>query len=235
MPDTTPLASLVRARMADLGLSPTALGFRLGYRNPAKAAGRVQALLDGNVPLSLKSRSAAEHLPKAIDLPREAVDDAVRRTDAFFAERAREAEEARRWEAERAEADWRAAFRPHAVLQTESTVPSSITMCVISGGAERWRIIPLDLSRAPASFAGQVLAALPDRTEPSTDGARGVTFFGRALGFYVNYTPDRCVRFDLAGEPVEVLLAAYRPGRGSYSLGGRPVSDTTMGKILGCL
>ena len=235
MPDTSPLASLLRARMAELGLDAEALGFRLGYRNPAKAAGRVLALLDGNVPLSSKSRRAAECLPEALDLPCEAVVDAVERTDAFFAERAREAEDERRREAERAEAEWRAAFRPHAVLHTERTMPSSITMCVVSGGAERWLIVRLDLSRPPASFAGQVLAALPDRTNLGADGTRGVMFFGRVLGFYVNYTPDRCVRFDIAGEPVEVLPSVYRQSEGSYSFGGRPVSAAVMGKISGFL
>ena len=235
MPDTTPLASLLRARMAELGLDPAALGLRLGYSNPAKAAGRVLALLDGNVPFSSKSRRAAERLPEALGLPREAVDEAVGRTDAFFADRAREVEDERRREAERAEAGWRAAFRPHAVLQTERTMPSSITMCVVSGGAERWLIVRLDLSQPPASFVGQVLAALPDRTKPGPDGTHGVMFFGRVLGFYINYTPDRCVRFDLAGEAVEVLPGAYRQAEGTFSLGGRPISAATMGKITGFL
>lgn len=232
MPDTT---HLVRARMADLGLDPAALGFRLGYRNPAKAAGRVHAFLDGNVPLSPKSRKAAERLPEALDLPREAVDDAMERTDAVFAERAREAEQTQRREAEREQAEWRAAFRPHAVLHTERTVPSSITSCVLSGGAERWLVVHLDLSRPPASFSSQVTDTLADRTKLGDNGDRYVAFFGRALGFYLNYTPDRCVRFDLAGDAIEMLPAAYRPGRGSYSLGGQPVSEITMGKILGCL
>lgn len=235
MPDITPLATLLRGRMAELGLDPAALGLRLGYRNPLKAAGRVGALLDANVPLSPKSRRAAERLPEALGLAREAVADAVERTDAAFAERAREAEDEHSREAERAEAEWRAAFRPHAVLYTERTMPSSITMCVVSGGAERWLIVRLDLSRPPASFMGQVLAALPDRTILGADGTRGVMFFGRVLGFYVNYTPDRCVRFDLSGEPVEVLPAAYRQAEGSYSLGGRPVSAAVMGKINGFL
>ena len=235
MPNITPLATVLRTRMTELDLDAEALGLRLGYSNPARAAGRVLALLDGNVPLSPKSRRAAERLPEALCLPCEAVIDAVERTDAFFAERAREAEDQRRREAEREEADWRAAFRPHAVLHTERMMPSSITMCVVSGGAERWLIVRLDLSRPPASFVGQVLAALPNRTEPGADGTRGVLFFGRVLGFYVNYTPDRCVRFDIAGEPVEVLPTAYRQAEGSYSLGGRSVSAAVMGKINGFL
>ncbi len=154
--------------MAELGLDPSALGFRLGYRNPAKAAGRVRALLDGNVPLSSRSRSAVERLPEALDLPREVVDEAVRCTDRASSpsERARPRMRAAD-KAESAEADWRDAFRPHAVLHTEHTVPSSITMCVISGGAERWLIVRLDLSRR----AGELRGSGPRRA-PGQDRAR---------------------------------------------------------------
>ena len=45
----TPLGQLVQSRMTELGLTPEALGFRLNYRNPAKAAGRVLALCDDHL------------------------------------------------------------------------------------------------------------------------------------------------------------------------------------------
>ena len=36
-------------------------------------------------------------------------------------------------------------------------------------------------------------------------------FFGAVTGVIVNYSPDRAVRFDLAGTPIECLPRAYCP------------------------
>ncbi|WP_144055982.1 hypothetical protein [Octadecabacter arcticus] len=39
-----------------------------------------------------------------------------------------------------------------------------------------------------------------------------VLAFGEVEGFVINYTPDHAIRFDLLGNPVETLGAAYRRG-----------------------
>jgi len=44
-----PLATLIQARMDELGLDREGLGFRLGYLNPLKASGRVGALCSGHL------------------------------------------------------------------------------------------------------------------------------------------------------------------------------------------
>jgi hypothetical protein len=58
-------------------------------------------------------------------------------------------------------------------------------------------------------------------------------FFGEALGFIINYSPDQAVRYDLDGTPIEVLSKAYRPGEVSLSFVGRPVSPTVVARLLG--
>ena len=63
----TPLAELIKCRMEELGLDRQGLGFRLGYQNPLKAAGRVDALREGHI-ISRKSRAALERLPQALEL-----------------------------------------------------------------------------------------------------------------------------------------------------------------------
>jgi hypothetical protein len=47
MQSKLPLAELIQSRLRQLGLTPQALGFRLGYSNAAKAAGRVYAICEG--------------------------------------------------------------------------------------------------------------------------------------------------------------------------------------------
>ncbi len=77
MPDTTPsrpassaLAWPTSASIPRRSASASATATR--PRPPAAS----RRFMDGNVPLSPKSRKAAERLPEALDLPREAVDDA---------------------------------------------------------------------------------------------------------------------------------------------------------------
>jgi hypothetical protein len=142
----TPLADLLQSRMHELGLDRQALGFRLGYQNPRKAAGRVHALCDGQI-TSAKSRGGLSRLAGALEVPAEVVERALAATEQIFAERERQAEEDRLLAREREEAEWRAAFKPHAIIQTERTIPTQITICGFTGGAERWRMIRFDLSR----------------------------------------------------------------------------------------
>jgi hypothetical protein len=228
----TPLADLIQARMQELGLNDEALGKRLGYSNPAKAAGRVHALCNG-LPLSAKSRFALWRLPEALELPAEVVTQAVADTEELFAEREREAEEQRRLTREAEDAAWRASFQPHAVIQTEYTVPTQITICGLMGGAGPRLIIPLDLSQSPITFVQQAVDAVPENTMPRSDGGRSVMFFGRALGLIVNYSPDSALRCDLDGKPLEALDKAYRPGEVRLSFGDPPLSPTVLSRVLG--
>jgi hypothetical protein len=186
----TPLADLIHTRMNELGLDRQALGFRLGYQNPLKASGRVHALCEGHI-TSRRSRAALARLPDALDVAPGVIEKAVAATHELFVEIARQAEEARRRAAEAEEAEWRARFKPHAVVQTELTVPSQITICGLTGGAERWLMIRLDLSKPPVTYIGQALGALPEKVRQGHDGRKYVTFFGQALGIIINYCRTR--------------------------------------------
>ena len=127
--------------------------------------------------------------------------------------------------ADRRDAAWRAAFKPHAYLLGTHTRPSSITIFGISGGAKRWLNIPLDLAQSPVTFATQALGFV--RQTPV------VPFFGPTTGFVINYTPDRAVRFDLEGNPVECLPCAYFPGDVTLTLGNRKMAADEFARIAG--
>jgi hypothetical protein len=229
-----PLSDLIDTRMIELGLDREALGLRLGYQNPVKAAGRVHALCDGHLK-SRKSRAALDRLPDALEVPAEVVRRAVLATEEVLSEMEIQAEEQRRRAAEAAEAEWRNRFRPHAVIQTERTVPSQIIFCGVTGGAERWLVIPFDLSKPPISYIKQALEALPEKVRVGRDGKWFVPFYGEVLGVIINYSPDQAVRCDIEGEPLEVLPKAYRAGEITLSLGGTPVEPSVMARVLGAL
>ena len=215
----SPLAALIETRMQQLALDRAALGSRLGYRNPAKAAGRVYALCDGHI-TTTKSRSALHRLPATIEVSAELVEIAVKDTASLLAELKQQEDEKLRVAREIEDAEWRAGFIPHAIILGDRIIPTSITMYAITGGSERWLKIELDLSKPSNTFIEQVLTALPSKLDLGKDGRLSVRFFGCALGFIVNYSPDEAVRYDLKGNAVENLSKAIRPGEAWVSLKG---------------
>ena len=220
----TPLGGLIQSRMRELGLDRERLGFRLGYHNPAKAAGRVDALCS-RTPFSDKSRRALDRLAAALEVSTSVVTDAVAETEELMAARAQLQHEARRLERGRDEAQWRSTFEPHAVLLTEHRRPTQITLCAFTGGAERWLTVRFDLSRSPLTFVQQVSDALPRMTGVEANGRRSVMFFGAVNGFVINYSPNQAVGFDLLGSPLRVLPTAYRCGELTLSAGHRTSSN----------
>lgn len=92
---------------------------------------------------------------------------------------------------------------------------AKVTIYGLSGGAERWLRIPLDLSQPPITFAVQALAAV--RRTPT------VPFFGTTKGFIVNSTPDNAVEFGTNGAPVQTFEKAYRPDEVEIFIGKQRV------------
>ncbi len=227
-----PLAELVESRLRQLGLTPQALGFRLGYSNPAKACGRVQAICEGYLE-NRKSRAALVQLADALELPADEVAHVIGLTRASLAEENRIANEQLRRKNHAKEIAWRAEFKPHAVIIAERRIPSLITFCALAGGPEALLIIPFDLSQPPIRFVGQALALLPRKAPVGANGRRYVPFLGEALGFIINYSPDRALRCDLEGNPIERLSAAYRVGQIELTLGSRIKSPATVAHVLG--
>lgn len=189
----TPLSELIRSRSSELGLTFQELGCRLGYSNPAKAAGRLNALCDGVID-SKKSHRALLRLHDILDLPFEEVERAVQETREFLAQQHRSKLDAmaRQWRIE--DKAFRARFKPHGVLLGSETRPLQITIFAWTGGPERWLIIRPDLDQPPVTFIRQVAKILEVCVPVHASGKRFVPFFGEAVGFVMNFTPDHAVR-----------------------------------------
>ncbi len=215
--DVAPLYRLVNARRRALGLSWAQMMRRCGYANVSKGLRRLDAVWEGNLNqlTSLKILSA---LPAALELGEDVVQAAVLKSRHQLEHTAQKAKEA-------ADAVWRASFEPSAYLLGTASRPSQITIYGMTGGAERWLRIPLDLAQSPITFARQALAVV--------QATRVVPFFGLTTGFIVNYTPDSAVTFDTAGRPLKQLDHAYMPEQVSVSIGGRTIDAVGLGKLLG--
>jgi hypothetical protein len=226
-----PLAELILSRMQALGLSAETLGLRLGYQNPGKAAGRVQALCDGHLE-NERSQAALARLAAALEVPDAVVQEALTASRQLIAELQQRLAEQNRHTREVEEDRWRAEFKPHAVIETERRRPDQIVFCGLTGGVERWLIIRFDLSMSPITFVEQAVHALAKRPGDK-QGRPIIPFFGLATGFVVNYSPDRAVRFDIRGNAVEVLPQACRVGEIQLSVGDKNLSPTRMARMLG--
>jgi hypothetical protein len=90
-------------------------------------------------------------------------------------------------------------FRPHAIIVTDRSVPSPIFVAALIG-VEKILRIDFDTSLPEATFVQQALAKILKQT----------IAFGRPIGVTVSYAPDRAVRYDLKGDPLETFTEAIR-------------------------
>src|SRR5690242_9279556 len=93
--------------------------------------------------------------PPALDVPPAVVEHAIEATRRRIAEAQEAAEQAR-------EAAWRTAFKPHAIILTERTVPQPFFVAAFIG-VERLLRIDLNLASAPVSYTNQALTGLRRR------------------------------------------------------------------------
>jgi hypothetical protein len=206
------IATLIRSRTIELGLSRGEFTKRLGYKNIAKGIRRIDALCEGDIE---GTKQFLHVLPQALETSAETVKRALEET-------VREIELAEKQEAEARDKIWRENFRPHALILTERTVPSPIFVAAMIGVVKLLRI-DLDATQRPVSFMRQVLDRLPEE----------VPAFGKTAGFVINYFPDKAVTFDPNGQPIETLDEAVRPGTAVLRLGGRPIPAAALGMIIG--
>ena len=206
------IATLIRSRMTELDLSRGEFAKRLGYKNVAKGIRRIDALCDGNID---GTKQFLDALPQALETSADTVKRALDQT-------VRELELAEKQEAEARDKIWRENFCPHAIILTEHTVPSPIFVAAMIG-VEKLLRIDLDPTQGPMSLVRQVLDRLPER----------VPAFGKAIGFVINYSPDKAVRFDPNGQPIAILDEAVLPGTAALRLGGRPIPAEALGLVFG--
>jgi hypothetical protein len=204
--------NLIETRRASLDIGRGELARRCGFTNVAKGIRRLDALFDGDL-ISPGAKAIIAILPAALELDANEVEKVVEETADLIA-RAKAAEDTKR------EAAWRAAFKPAAYLVGTESWPSSITIYGMSGGAERWLRIPLDLSQPPITFVPQALAVV--RRTPT------VPFFGATKGFIVNFTPDNAVEFDTNGAPIQTFEKAFLPGEIEIFIGKQRVPAASL-------
>ena len=224
--DLLPIKTLISNRCDELSLRPSELVRRCGYKNVSKGLRRLEDICRGHF---AGSDALIHALPVALDVPADVVKRAV--------------EETQRQLRDAAEAAWRAAFKPHAIILTERKIPQPIFVAAFIG-VERLLRVDLDPTEGPVTYidqalkgARQKLARWNSKVDVSAVGLGDLPLpaFGRPVGVILNYTPDRAVRFDLSGQPMEFLDRAHRIGDAQFFLKGmgRPLSRDELDAFFG--
>ena len=215
--DLLPIKTLISNRCDALSLRLSDLVRRCGYKNISKGLRRLESVQQG----CFKGNEALiKALPSALEVPADVVKESVAATQ-------RQIYEAN-------EAAWRAAFRPHAIILTEKQRPEQIFIAAIIG-VERLLRVDLDPTEGEVTYIDQSLKGIRQKlarwnskVDVSSVGLGDLPLptFGRPVGVIVNYTPDRAVRFDLSGNPIEAFDRAHRIGEAQLFLKGmgRPLS-----------
>jgi hypothetical protein len=216
------ITALVRDRCKELGLSSPELVRRCGYKNVSKGLRRLEQLCKGNFKSSV---GLVRSLPAALKLPVAVVKEAIEKTERYLHDSA--------------EAAWRAAFRSHAVIITQRTIPQPIFMaCMI--GLDTLLRVDFDSVGDEGTYVSQsvkgILAKLRRWASSSEEQVglftHSLPAFGRPIGFAVNYSCDFAVRFDLEGNALEVPPGAYRIGQTEFLLRGKPVPAEVLRKLF---
>jgi hypothetical protein len=227
---TLAIDDLIRSRCRELGLSSVELIRRCGYANLSKGLRRLEQLGSGEFD---RAAGLIRVLPSGLEVTWERVEQAIESSK----RQVREAEERLR-DAE--EAAWRRSFKPHAIILTESSRPEPIFVAAMIGVDTLLRI---DFNNAGdlADCRAQAIDGLRSklkRWNKSFDyqkciGSFSLPAFGRVIGFVVNLSPDRAVRFDLEGRAIEILPKAWRVGQAALSISGKAVPAGLLQKVLG--
>jgi hypothetical protein len=140
-------------RSQELGLTKLEIVRLAGYKNETKGIRRLNSLIAGDVETT---RTLIQGLPAALNLPSHVILEAVKQTGQQIAA-------VRQRTAEQADAAWRAAFKPHAIILTERRIPSPMFIAAVIG-AERLLRIDFDAKVSPVTFVKLALEGLKQKT-----------------------------------------------------------------------
>jgi hypothetical protein len=201
-----PIAELISRRSDELGIGPSELVRRCGYKNIGKGLRRVEELCRGEFQ---RTRGLITGLPRAlgvsVDVVQKAIDDTAKQLH------------------EGEEAAWRASFKPHAIILTDRRFPQPIFVAAIIGELRRIDFPPCATADTYVSLAIEGISAKLARWNREFNRRMGLgsfqlPAFGRPTGFVVNYSPDHAVRFDLDGHALERLPTAHRIGQATLHI-----------------
>jgi hypothetical protein len=209
----TRIEELIRNRQQALGVTDAELIRRCGYHNVSKGLRRLDELRGGDFEFTAQMVAA---LPGALEVPAAEIDAAVQAT--------------RRLEREEEDRAWRDAFRPHAIVVCERSIPQPIFVAGFIG-VEKILRVDFEDGSAPLTFLRQALDGIAAKKRRWN--SESLPAFGRPLSVVVNYTVDKAVEFDLDGRPLKMLDRAMRIGHTAMLAGGRQITPAEFDALIG--
>lgn len=205
-----PLYALINTALKSQNLSWNALYDKIGYANKSKAARRVQQILMGDLSSSL-SLDIQNKIRLALNL-----------NEPHYQAAINECNKLRAAKVAQVTAVQRAEFVPYGRLICVNSIPNNITACALVNGG-KFRLVKLEINQPIDTHVSQMQRYI--LKNPS------VLFFGKVIGFWVCYTYDFSIRYDLKGNVLE--QAGHLPSSGSsITIGKRTLSAQQASAIF---
>lgn len=204
-----PIKDLITGRMKELDMKRADLVSRLGYKNMEGGLRKLDNFLNDG----MYNDFIATHFSDALDLSPEIIKETIEETYTQIKEEQEERE--------------RRDFQPHLVIQTEKQIPSSITICALTGGFTGHRVISLPEAIIYLKWEDQH-DIIREEIRKYILKRKTHSFFGEVLGFiyiqdYDDNVEDR-ITFDLEGDlDPSVPKDFMRPQREGLFYKGRKI------------
>lgn len=200
---STSIASEIERKRLEAGLGREEFVRKLGYMDISEGLHRYGQFLDGRI----DQPYILNEIPNVLSISMERIKE-------LYEISRKELEEL----AQQEEQKWRDEFVPHGIIDTERSVPSPIFIVAVIG-ADRLKKVDLDLSKDPTTYPSQVMEEISKRV--NDDGR--IICFGKPIGFTINYSLNKAIKYDLAGNPIKEYDRPIRLGRATLSVGGRKI------------
>jgi hypothetical protein len=121
-----------------------------------------------------------------------------------------------------AEAHAREAFRPHLFIITERSRPTSITIALLTGMADRTINLPEDLAANPPEKQLEIVQSVLCQHLNNNQGEW--RFFGKILGYYYFHHFRENIRLDVEGNVEKDEATPFTPPQGYIAIGNKKIS-----------
>lgn len=202
--EKTAIAVLISNRVKALSITRKQLVVRAGFSNFSKGLRRLEEVCDGDFS---RAQTLLSNLANALSVDASEVDAAIVST-----RNSKEREDEERY---------RAAFRPHAIIQCERNRPDPIWLAAILG-VENLLKVSFEEGSSPVTYADQTVSAIEHRLMQWK--GKTIPCYARPTGFLIVYSLKCSVQFDLCGNPLRKLDKAIQIGVASLCVAGRTFS-----------
>jgi hypothetical protein len=205
------LGRFITEEMKRKGLKRSEVAHCLGYANINRGLRRLDECINEGTPHAFIIQNL--HTVLGVD------SSVVQKALAITKKQILEKRKARETEAEERA---REAFRPHLFIITELSRPTSITMAIWTGMADRTINLPEDFAAHPPEKQLKIVQSVLRQHFKDNQGE--CRFFGKILGYYYVHHFRENIRLDVEGNVEMDETTPFTPPQGYITIGNKKIT-----------